>query len=123
MVKKRKNMKRINQLLFVLTMFTLFTCFNIDAGKLETEQPDRVLKKGSWELQVFYRNKGTRSEGQHGILLYKGEPVEAKKVGEEKETDLGLMKYYGSEKEKEVPWVPSGWNFAGRGKIKPSWQE
>lgn len=85
--------------------------------------PDKVLVQGEWELRIFYRNQGTRSEGQHGALLFEGKEVEAGSVGEEKDTDLGRMRYYGPESEVSVPWAPSGWNFSDPGKIPPSWQK
>lgn len=84
--------------------------------------PDKMLTQGKWELHIFYRNQGTRSEGQHGVLLYEGKELEAGSVGEEKDTDLGRMRYYGPESEVAVPWAPSGWNFSDRGKILPSRQ-
>jgi hypothetical protein len=101
----------------------LTACLGLNAGETKRNAPDKVIKQGPWELQIYYRNQGTRSEGQRGVLLYQDIPVKAKEVGEEKKTDLGLMKYYGPENEQKVPWAPSGWNFADKGKMLPSWQE
>ena len=109
--------------LLLFCLFGLTGCLGLNAGEEKKTTPDRVIKKGPWELQTFYKNKGTRSEGQHGILLYQGNAVVAKQTGEEKATDLGLMKYYGPENEQQVPWSPSGWNFADKGKIIPSGQK
>jgi hypothetical protein len=117
------------RLLQILGIFALLVVtaacvsgFN-QAPASEQRTPDKVLSQGKWELQIFYRNQGTRSEGQHGVLVYQGKVVEAGSVGEEKETDLGRMRYYGPESEVAVPWASSGWNFSERGKIAPSWQK
>jgi hypothetical protein len=74
-----------------------------------TGKPDRVLSKGEWELQIFYRAKGTRSEGQHGVLTHKGKPIPPGKEREEKDTPLGVMLYYGNEY--NHPFDITGWNF------------
>lgn len=110
--------------IFALVVVTA-ACMNgvNQAASGEERAPDKVLGQGKWELQIFYRNQGTRSEGQHGVLLYQGKELTAGSVGEEKETDLGRMRYYGAESEVAVPWAPSGWNFSDRGKIAPSWQK
>lgn len=86
------------------------------------KSPDYVEKKGNWELRIYYRAKGTKAEGSHGILLFNNKPYITNRVGDEVETDLGLMKYYGEFKEyvKHI-WDPSGWNYADRTKIKHSW--
>ncbi len=80
-------------------------------------------KKGDWILRVYYRAKGTRSEGTQGFLFFQGKLIIGKHVGEELETDMGLMKYYG-EFNKDVIhlWEPSGWNYADRTRIKSSLQ-
>ncbi|MBJ6610567.1 MAG: hypothetical protein JG718_09435 [Candidatus Thiothrix moscowensis] len=85
----------------------------------DISQPaDKVLRAEGWELQIWYRAKGSRSEGQHGVLLQGGKAIKGKSTGEELETALGKMKFYG-----EVPtvmWEPSGWHFADKTLIKPS---
>jgi hypothetical protein len=79
---------------------------------------EKVLRAGAWELQIWYRAKGTRSEGQHGVLLRDGKIVKGSTVGEEMDTALGKMKYYGTQP--GVLWNPSGWHFADKGLIKPA---
>ncbi|MEJ5309121.1 MAG: hypothetical protein WHX52_05075 [Anaerolineae bacterium] len=103
-----------------------------------TRQPERVLQliqeavsagqprtitSGDWTLNIYFRNRGTRSEGQHGVLLHKGTPVEPPAIGAVIETDLGQMRYYGSPEGVKVPWENTGWNFADEEKILPSWGE
>jgi hypothetical protein len=83
-----------------------------------TQPAGKVLREGGWELQIWYRAKGSRSEGQHGVLLHDGKTIKGVTVGEELDTALGKMKYYGTAP--SVPWNPSGWHFADKGLIKPS---
>ncbi|WP_433745149.1 hypothetical protein [Paenibacillus amylolyticus] len=81
--------------------------------EIDYHNPGYMDKKGDWELKIYYRAKGTRSEGQHGLLFHKGKWVSADHVGELKETDLGLMKYYGEwGKDVDVLFQPSGWNYS-----------
>ena len=80
------------------------------------DQPDQVYKEGDWQLQVTYRNKGTRSEGLDGVLLHRGEVVRGGKVGEVLDTDLGRMEYLGGRDNAARPWDPSGWLFEDRRK-------
>lgn len=83
----------------------------------------RSLVRGDWTLNIYFRNQGTRSEGQHGILLHNNKAVEPREVDEVIDTDLGQMKYYGRLEGVHVPWENTGWNFADEEKILPSWEE
>jgi hypothetical protein len=76
-----------------------------------------VLREGGWELRITYRHKGTRSEGQDGVLLHGGKMVEGRNEGEVLATPLGEMKYYGARGARKA-WEASGWNFADESKIK-----
>ena len=118
-----KNGRGVVCFFLAILLMSLAVCFEASPNRQASNHPDKIIKEGSWELRIFYRNKGTRSEGQHGILFYEGNPLEGTVLGEERETDLGLMKYYGPENSKGVPWAPTGWNFADKGTIKPSWQD
>lgn len=82
--------------------------------------PGRIIASGGWALYIYFRLQGSKSEGQHGILLHNSEPVESQQVGQVIDTDLGQMKYYCRFEDMEVPWEPTGWNFADRGKIQHS---
>ena len=77
-----------------------------------------VYARDSWTLKVTYLRKGTRSEGQDGQLLKDGVVVKGETVGETKQTSLGEMKYYGSERKRL--WDLTGWNFSDRSRVKPS---
>jgi hypothetical protein len=71
-----------------------------------------------WELRIQYTSRGSRSEGQHGVLLHDGREVLPTKQGEMIETRLGWMRHYG-DRHPEL-WRPAGWNFADHEKIQPS---
>ena len=79
------------------------------------------IVKGAWRFNIYFRFRGSKSEGQHGILLHNGKPLEPEQVGDVIDTDLGKMKYYCDLEDMEVPFEPTGWNFEDRTKIKPSW--
>lgn len=88
---------------------------------VELAQPDRVITEGRWELRIWYRQRGSRSEGQHGVLLRDGVPVEAARSGEVRDTSLGKMRYY-APTDGDMPWAKTGWNFADPDGIPPSWE-
>lgn len=86
----------------------------------EKSRPDRVFRQGDWELQITFRLKNTRSEGQHGVLFYKGRIVKPESLGEIRQTDLGRIRYYADEKKIKFSWELSGWNFIDQSRIKNS---
>lgn len=77
-----------------------------------------VYATNGWALTITYLNKGTRSEGQNGVLERDGQPVPAEAKDAQLETPLGTLKYYGTER--PTLWSVSGWNFADRKLIKGS---
>ncbi len=90
-----------------------------------TARPDRRVMSDNeaWELRVWYRAKGTRSEGQHGVLRFEGRELEPPEIGAERDTGLGRMRYYGPRSGPlgdRMPWTPTGWNYADPTKMKPS---
>ncbi len=85
--------------------------------------PDLIIEKDTWTLQIFYRNKGSKSEGQHGILLKGGIAVLPKEVGETISTSLGSLKYYMHPEDMEFPFNITGWNFADSSQIRSSWSK
>ncbi|WP_339137674.1 MAG: hypothetical protein WGN25_06170 [Candidatus Electrothrix sp. GW3-4] len=74
-------------------------------------KPDTLFQEGGWQLRLSYRAVGTRSEHQYGTLSYKGEVVHGQELGEEKDTDLGLLRYYGESPSEMSPWERTGWHF------------
>ena len=79
-----------------------------------------VYEADGWQLRIAYLFKGTRSEGQEGCLLHQGQPVEPSVPGEVRDTPVGILKHYGTER--PWNWSNSGWNFAGREQIQRSEQ-
>ena len=95
------------------------------AWSAPSSAPDRRLATGDgrWELRIWYRAKGTRSEGQHGALYANGREVPTPEDGAERETGLGRMRYFGMARDR-LPWQPTGWNFADAAhRLPPSWQD
>jgi len=74
-----------------------------------------VYQKDIWKLNIKYLHKGTKNEGQDGVLYKNGKEVKAKQVDEVLETSLGTLKYYGKRTSANNPWAVTGWNFAGGG--------
>jgi hypothetical protein len=72
-----------------------------------------VYRASGWELRIQYLSRGSVAEGQHGVLLHDGEPVDPARPGDKINTDLGWLQHYGERSRNR--W--SGWNFAEREKI------
>jgi hypothetical protein len=72
-----------------------------------------VYQKDVWKLDIKYLKKGTKNEGQDGVLYKSGKAVKAKQVDEVIETSIGTLKYYGKRTSVNNPWAVTGWNFAG----------
>lgn len=83
--------------------------------------PDKSFNAGTWLLHIYYKCRGTKSEGEHGVLLHDGQPVEPHQVGELIETDLGTLKYYGHLDSMTASFEHTGWNFKDASRIRPSW--
>jgi hypothetical protein len=91
--------------------------------QMETAAAPRTIACGEWVLNIYYRLRGSKSEGQHGVLFHKGVLIEPHQVGEVIDTDLGRMRYYRRLEDVAMPWEPTGWNFADENRILPSWVE
>ncbi len=89
----------------------------------EADAAPRSEVKGNWSLEICFRFRGSRSEGQHGVLFHNGKPVEPKQVGEVVDTDLGQMKYYRRPEDMKASFELTGWNYADVEKIRPSWSD
>jgi len=96
--------------------------FDLNGHPISLSLADKKVAKGRWELLIFYRNKGTRSEGQHGILLHYGEVIEPERADQELDTDIGKIKYYLLPREMNFSFYHTGWNFADQKKIRASWE-
>jgi hypothetical protein len=85
--------------------------------------PDESFVSGTWMLHIYYRNRGSKSEGQHGVLLHDGQAVEPRQVGELIETDLGTLKYYLRLEDMIATFELTGWNFADANRIRLYWED
>ena len=86
--------------------------------RVQWETNTLVYSQAEWVLRIQYLNKGTRSEGQDGVLLKNGQEVKPSKDGEVLDTALGQVKHYGTER--KLLWDLTGWNFADKKRIKLS---
>lgn len=75
--------------------------------------PGNVYTRGAWTLYIYYRNRATRSQGQHGVLYKDGLEVQPKQVGEIIQTELGDLKYNMRPEEMTLLWDMTGWTFVG----------
>lgn len=82
---------------------------NMESHAIELANPDRVVRKGQYELRLYYVARGTRSEGVHGILLENGEVVADSTPGRTLETDLGTLVCRGPWEDRTLLFDRSGW--------------
>jgi hypothetical protein len=84
------------------------------------EPADRLYSEGPWQLKIIYKERGTKSEGPHGVLYRDGEIVDPLQPGEMIDTDLGTLKYYAPLTETQPSWAVTGWHFADQNLILSS---
>ena len=75
--------------------------------------PGNTYQQGGWMLVIYYRNRGSRSQGQHGVLFKDGVEVKPRQVGEILQTDLGDLKYVMHPEDMTFLWDITGWVFVG----------
>ena len=95
---------------------------NEHESRLTQAMPDKSFVSGTWTLHIYYRARGSKSEGQHGVLLHDGQAVEPRQVGELIETDLGTLRYYRRLEDMTALFELTGWNFMDANRIRPSWE-
>jgi len=71
-------------------------------------EPDEVLQEEGWALLIYRTQKGTRSEGRHGVLLHDNQEVQGER-GQHLETPLGTLTYHGAREEAAHLWDTTGW--------------
>ena len=81
---------------------------------------DRTITAGDTELSIWYFQRGSRSEGQHGELRIDGERIPPAALGEMKPSALGTLRWFGDER--PVLWAVSGWHFDDETQRLSSWQ-
>lgn len=59
------------------------------------ERPDQVFAAGDWEPLIIYKTKGSKSEGQHALLMHSGHAVPGRKLGQRLRSDLCELRYCG----------------------------
>jgi len=71
---------------------------------------DKMYVSSDWVLNIYITQKGTRSQGSHGSLLFKGKAVSGKQ-GETKNLPIGTVQYKGPAHAKANLWDASGWQM------------
>ena len=103
---------------YVLIIMSICGIFSLPM--LSAQQGEKVLssdKIEEWCYRLKINNKGTRSEGWHGILSKNGKPIEGAKEGEVIETPMGKFKWFGKPDTKDTLFRNRGWlNKLPRGK-------
>lgn len=80
---------------------------------------DRTIAAGNSQLSIWYLQRGSRSEGQHGELRVEGKRILGEELGETRPSDLGILRWFGDER--PVLWAVSGWHFDDETRRLPSW--
>ncbi len=71
-------------------------------------QPDEILQEKGWALLIYHTQKGTRSEGRHGVLLHDNQEVEGT-PGQHLQTPLGTLTHHGTQDQAAHLWDTTGW--------------
>lgn len=77
---------------------------------LSNQKADIIYSVSGWELKIYKFNKGTRSEGCHGVLYHDKEPV-AGKIGEKRDIPIGIFIYVKDLEQRTALWDTSGWKM------------
>ena len=75
-----------------------------------TGRADWVYKASDWVLNLYITNKGTRSQGSHGVLFFEGKKIDGT-PGETRALPIGTVEYNGSEQVRAHLWDNSGWQM------------
>lgn len=73
----------------------------------------QVLRHGAYELRVFVRHAGTRSEGRVGRLFADGRELRAAQPGDTVTAGPGGPTFVYLGGERTHLWSPSGWAIQG----------
>lgn len=71
---------------------------------------DWVYKASDWVLNLYITQKGTRSQGSHGVLIFEGKEVQGVK-GETKALPIGTVEFHGPAHARVNLWDDSGWQM------------
>ena len=75
-----------------------------------TGQADWVYQASGWVLNLYISQKGSRSQGSHGVLLFEGKQVKGS-PGEIRALPMGTVEYNGSLESRAHLWDNSGWQM------------
>jgi hypothetical protein len=77
----------------------------------------KVLRSGEWEYKLYYKDKGKKSEGILGHLLFRGEPIPVSIVPEFINTPWGDMTFLPAPKTLNRKGIVMGWTYREYDKI------
>ncbi|HCY87151.1 MAG TPA: hypothetical protein DHV36_18605 [Desulfobacteraceae bacterium] len=72
--------------------------------------PDWIYRASDWELNLYITQKGTRSQGSHGILIFEGINVVGT-PGEVRALPIGTVQYNGPAESRVNLWDDTGWQM------------
>ena len=75
-----------------------------------TGEADWVYEASDWVLNLYITQKGSRSQGSHGVLLFEGKEVFGK-IGEVRALPIGTVRYQGPAESRSHLWDDSGWQM------------
>lgn len=81
-----------------------------DARDQFSGRPDWVYQASDWVLNLYITQKGTRSQGSHGILVFEGDEVRGE-PGEVRALPIGKVEYNGPEEGRSQLWDNTGWQM------------
>ena len=71
---------------------------------------DWIYQASDWVLNLYITQKGTRSQGSHGVLIFEGNEVSGIR-GETRALPIGTVQYHGSAEAKANLWDDTGWQM------------
>ncbi|MEH0022191.1 MAG: hypothetical protein V6Z89_21235 [Desulfobacter sp.] len=80
------------------------------ADALFSGRADWIYQGGDWVLNLYLTQKGTRSQGSHGILIFEGKEVSGTR-GETRALPIGTVQYQGTLQSRTNLWDSTGWQM------------
>ncbi len=71
---------------------------------------DWIYQASDWVLNLYITQKGTRSQGSHGVLIFEGNEVTGT-PGELRALPIGTVQYHGPAEARVNLWDDSGWQM------------
>ncbi|MDK2967447.1 MULTISPECIES: hypothetical protein [Lacrimispora] len=106
----------------IKTKYLNINIFDDEDDFYNENMPYYTISKDKWELQIYYRAIGKKSEGPNGLLFYMNMPVSGLSINDVMDTSIGKIKYYGKYQEGgKYLWEPTGFNYSNSEYVLNSW--